>query len=450
MTLLAFARQSAGGAHVEHSGERLLNWYAQPWPDGGTGALKIVPSPGLARHVALSVGQPVRAMLGTDSGLFVACGARLWRVQGGVATSLGAIADDFDTTIATNGVQVAVAAGGGYYVWNGTAMVTPTTGAFTSIGSVAALDSYIILAEKNGQRFSVTALLNAESIDALDFASAEGAPDHLVRVHRDHAEVWLFGTRSAEIWGNEGGGDFPFVRFQGGYVERGCAFPMTIASEDNGIFFVGNDRVVYRAAAGGAPQRVSTAIVEEVLRASGPNVSAFVFTLDGQKAYALRFDDRPAWVFDIASGMWHERNTGVEDGPWIATACARHNGVQYVGTTGGAVCTFGGVKDDGAAIMREAVSLGVSRGTQWLSLHEVEVQMRSGATDIGRIAMATLEHSADGRVWSLPRQRPLGALGEYGRILRWHGLGRARQHRVRLRVTDPVETAIYGAAYRAS
>lgn len=452
MTNIAFARQSAGAAdHLEHSGERLLNCYARSFPDNGVGPFIVAMSPGLTAVATLTDGSPVRAMYAQRGIVYAVCGGQFWTWDGTTATARGAVPDTAASVITGNGLEVAAAIGGDYYLWNGSALTTPASGAFSAVGSVAAIDGYVLLGEQNGERWSVSGLQNAGVVDALDFASAEGAPDYIVRVHVDHSEVWLFGTRSTEIWANAGGADFPFVRLSGGKLDRGCLWPWSVASEDNSVFWVGNDRVVYRAN-GYQPQRISTQWVESVLMdvAQSVDVRAFTFTQDGAKVYALILPDRPALLFDIASGLWHERNTGLAGGRWIANAACACDAATYVGTTDGKICTFGGVTDAGAIIMREGVSMPLAVKRQPVTLSMVQLHFRTGTASLTADANVMLQHSADGRTWGLERWRPLGRTGQFDRLVRWWGFGQARQHRVRFRITDPIEGALYGATYEAA
>lgn len=447
--LLTFARQSAGTPEtLEYSGERLLNWYPRPWPDGGRGAVALLPSPGLTRHVLLSSGRPVRAIVTANGGVFAVCGGHLWRVVGSTVTAVGSIVDTPDTTIAADGVNVSVAAGGEYYVWNGTTLSTPSSGAFDQVGSVTEIDGYTVLSELGGQKFSVSGIRDAASIDALDFASAEGSPDHLVRVFADHSELILFGTRSTEIWQNSGNPDFPFTRLAGGKLNRGCLFPRSVVSEDNSVWWVGDDRVIYRMV-GYTPTRVSTHAVERALRdySETADIRAMTLTYDGAKWFVLWFPDRPAWVFDAASGMWHERGT---NGPWLATCAASGDGLTTLGGSDGWLYRLGGLTDGPHAILREAVSLPVVAPDR-LSMHEVEVCFRTGAEDINRPALASLEISRDGgRTWGPERWRSMGRLGNYDRRTRWQQLGHGRTFQARVRVTDPVSASIWGVQVRAS
>lgn len=451
MTLITFARQSAADpAHTEYSGERLLNWYARSFPDGGIGQALIVPSPGMRQWAVLDGINPVQAVHTLRGTIYAACGGKLWSVRNGVVDQLGSIQDDTNTTIVSNGLQVAVAAGGRYSVWNGAALSNPLTGAFGNIANVAAVDNYVLLFEENGERFSVSQLADATLIDPLDFASAEGTADFIVRGHIDHAELWIFGTESTEIFGNSGDADFPFARLSGGRLDRGCAFPSSVASEDNSVFWVGNDRVVYRAN-GYQPIRISTEYIEALIQdiPEGADVRGFSFTQDGAKVYCLRMPDAPALMYNIATGLWSERNSGLDDGPWLATCATTLGELTVLGGQDGRLYTPGGLTDGGRVIVREAVSLPLTQAGQRITLAAVEVTFKTGATDIGREANVMLSISRDGRTWGEEKVRPLGQLGQYLRRARWHALGQARQFRVRVRVTDPIDTAIYGAAYRA-
>ncbi|SFI84348.1 packaged DNA stabilization protein [Albimonas pacifica] len=449
MPLLAFARQSAGTEFAEYSGERLLNFFAEPFPDAGTGRLILAPSPGLTAFANLSTG-PVRDIYVQAGIAYAASDGSLYRIRsGGAVTNLGAIVDDPTTTITGNGFDVAVAAGGNYYVYNiaDETLAEVAPGVFNRTESVTRLDNYIILSERGGQRFAITALADASTIDALDFASAESAPDDVVRVHADHSELWFFGTETVEVFGNTGNADFPFQRLSGGVIERGCAFGGSVASDDNSVFWVGDDRLCYRAQ-GYTPSVISTPPVSRALQETEGDIYGFTFTWRGHKSYCLRFSDRPAWIYDIATNLWHERATGTEAPRWMALCAARFGSETLIGGRDGTVYTLGGVTDGGTAMLREAISLPLENGGDRFSLHELELSFKTGATDFDD-ATAVLQISKDGREWGLERERPLGSIGNYLKRVRWHGLGNARQFRARVRITDPIDVAIYGAKVRA-
>jgi hypothetical protein len=208
-----------------------------------------------------------------------------------------------------------VACNGPSYIYNSTTNVFSqiTDPDFPGAVTVGYIDGYFVFNEPNSQRLWVTALLDGTSIDALDFASAEGSPDGLVALIVDHREVWLFGTNSAEVWYDAGNADFPLQRIQGAYNEIGCIAPYSVAKLDNGIFWLGADArgqgMVYRAN-GYTGTRVSTHAVEWQIQQYGNITDAVAYTYqqDGHSFYVLIFPSaNTTWVYDVATQSWHER-----------------------------------------------------------------------------------------------------------------------------------------------
>lgn len=446
--MMAFARQSATEhAHKEFSGERLLNCYARPHPEQGAGPFIIEWSPGLTQFATLETGFPVRAVCAVKGLVYAACGGKLWQISpSGVSAQIGVIPDDQNTQIVGNGVEIAVAAGDQYFVWDGATLAAVSPEAFTGARGIATIDGYVLIFEAGGQRFAITGILDASSIDPLDFASAESAPDDIVAVMVDHSEVWLFGADSSEIWTNTGAADFPFQRSYGGIIERGCAFPRSVAKEDNRVFWV-DDRRFVSAASGASPQVISTPAVAATLEGlgAGADVRGFAWTWKNSTFYALRVPGRPAWIYDASTGLWHERSTGLDERPWIATCKARAGERQIFGGADGRLFTLGGLTDGGAVIERSGMSLPVIRRGEKFTISRTDLDFRTGAGDVGRDAQVMMQATRDGRNWGRERWRSLGRVGEYRRLVSWHGWGQARQFGFRWRITDPIDAALYGA-----
>ena len=150
-------------------------------------------------------------------------------------------------------------------------------------------------------------------VDPLSFASSEGDPDNLVGLIANHRDLWLLNERSAEVFTNTGNADFPFERVQGGFIEKGCAAPYSIAKIDGVIFWLGKDAsgagIVY-AAQGLQPQRVSTHAIEQAIQGYSSDVvasaTAWTYQSGGHSFYVLNFTVT-TWVYDLATKMWHER-----------------------------------------------------------------------------------------------------------------------------------------------
>jgi hypothetical protein len=308
-----------GGAYVARSlnaaANRMVNLYPEVVPEGGKEAAFLQRCPGL--RLAATVGEgPIRGMWKFGDFLYVASGGKLYRVDGNFAvTELGLINGSGPVSMADNGIQLFVACNPSAFIYNANTGVFAqvTDPDFPGAVTVGYLDSYFVFNEPNSQRVWVTSLLDGTAIDPLDFASAEGNPDNIVSLMVDHREVWLFGNNTVEVWYNAGLADFPLARIEGAFMETGCLAPYSVAKLDNAVFWLGSDArgngIVYRNQGYNA-QRVSTHAIEWQIQQYGVlnDAIGYSYQQDGHSFYVLTFPTAQAtWVFDVATGAWHER-----------------------------------------------------------------------------------------------------------------------------------------------
>lgn len=428
-----------------YSGERAVNLFARQTPRG-VAPVALLGRSGLERVAKITQPSdwdvPVRAMGSRGGTLFFAANRRLWSLTGTTLAELGDI-DDGPTQMVVTGGHVALTVAGKFYLWDGSSITQPTVPTITSARGVAYIDGYHLLIGDGGGRtdaVAYSAIDDPTDWDGLDFFFAETNPDRLEAILVDHGEIWLFGARSIETWRNDGVA--PFSRNSGGIQERGC-LANTPAKEDNGVFWVGQDRVVYRSE-GIAPEVISTREVDEALLSS-TITGAFIHQDRGQKFYVIRREGASALVYDITTQQWCEFSTETPEGEWIGTAAHRIGAVQYVGTRYGAICTLGGYEDDRAAIPAQAVTAPIVQNGDWFRVSRLHLNVDNGGEDVDAEAMLSV--SRDGKTWGQWRHRPLGALGEYNRRSVWFGLGVGRRMQFRLRITDPVSRDMMGVSY---
>ena len=442
--LIPFARQSKNSnAALGYSGERLLNWFLRP-ADGITQGVLLVRS-GLVQQAA-DMGT-ARAAVDHGGVLYTSQGGKLWRFRGGAATQVGNVPDS-PTVMVSSGSHIAIVAGGSYYLYDGSSVTLYATGALTDPVGVAYQDGYFILAGTSGGRadaITISGLDDGTTFNALDFAFAESAADSLVGLVSDHGEVWLFGTKTIEIWYNSGAADFPFQRNAGAMIERGCLGG--IAKEDNAVFWVGPDRVVYRGTSG-APQVISTLEIGDLLRA-GTILGAFNFTDRGHKFYGIMRDGAPMLCYDVTTGLWAERSSGLLYGPWDCVCRAEVGGVEYFATTSGRIVTQSEAvyTDFGVKFLAEGVSVPVDKNGGQFCVTKVHFNVAMGAITGPDVPEIVLQTSKDGRTWGAEKWRTLGILGDYFSRVVWHGLGTFRRFQIRIRCTEPVQRDLYGVAY---
>ena len=316
-----------GSAYVARSvnaaDNRMVNLFPEIIPEGGLEPAYLQRSPGLRKLATIGTG-PIRGLWAFQNSAtisFVVSGEYLYKLDTNWnATQLGMVAGTAPVSMADNGTQLFVAANGPSYIYN-TATNTfaqITDPDFPGAVTVGYLDGYFVFNEPNSQKIWVTTLLDGTSINPLDFASAEGSPDGVVGLIIDHREMWVMGTNSTEVWYNAGLADFPLARIQGAFNELGCVAPLSIAKMDNSIFWLGQDArgrgMVYRAN-GYMGQRISTHSIEWQLQQYDDLTSAVAYTYqqDGHNFYVLNVPSgNTTWVYDAATGAWHERAAFVD------------------------------------------------------------------------------------------------------------------------------------------
>jgi len=331
---------------VNAADNRMVNLYPEVIPEGGKEPAYLQRCPGLSFKTTVGTG-PIRGLYTLKNDIYVVSGNEFYKLDanftlsttllnqllledgslalledgGGILQEnalpnvIGTISGTGPVSMADNGIQIFIAANPDGYIYNSLSdtLVEITDPDFPGAVTVGYLDGYFVFNEPNSQRVWITSLFDGTSIDALDFASAEAAPDDLVALIVDHREAWLFGTNSTEVWYNSGDPDFPLTRIQGAYNEIGCVAPYSVAKMDNSVFWLGADArgqgIVYRAQ-GYQAARVSTHAIEYAIQQYENMSDAFAYTYqqDGHMFYVLIFPSaNTTWVYDAATGAWHER-----------------------------------------------------------------------------------------------------------------------------------------------
>lgn len=175
---------------------------------------------------------------------------------------------------------------------------------------------YTIFGSSTGV-FQLSAINDCNSIDGLDFATAEQNPDGLLRVFVYRGELLLFGNRTIEQWRNTGQADFPFEPIGGSTIERGLLTANGVADFENSVVFPGIDNVVYQIS-GSNTIRLSNHGIERTItdEASQGDILGFTYDFEGHTFYTLTGTD---WSrsYDGTTKFWHSRESyGI--GKWRA------------------------------------------------------------------------------------------------------------------------------------
>ncbi|MCA0846117.1 packaged DNA stabilization protein gp10 [Salipiger thiooxidans] len=445
--LSILARQSKPGSYA-YSGERLVNCFLRP-SDGATSGVLLCRG-GLTKHVDLGTGGPVRALAKLGGSIYAVSVGTVWKVTGAAVVSVGSVSDG-ETYIAVNRSQIAIVVGGKYYVCDGSATSEVSTGAVDTPVGVVEADGYMIVFGTGaglGDLVQVSALDDASTFEADQFAAAEYKADSLVGAIVDHGQLHLFGEETVETFYNSGDVDFPFAPNRAAVIEHGCINGKTIEKADSAVYWVAPDGKVLRNF-GGSPEVISTPEIKDAL-AKSTVTGGFTFSERGHEFYAVTRADGTTFVFDMVTRLWHERVKGLLYGPWAAICRVNLDGTQYFGCDNGVIATMSETvyQDFGNYLQLEFETPLQVNGGELFRVSRIHIDVDSGTGGLGRTPKCMLQVSTDGVNWGRERWRDLADLGQYGKRAAWHGLGQFRRGKIRFRVTDPVKRDVIGGAVR--
>lgn len=445
---------------IAWNAQRLVNWYAETAPKiaHSKSPVVLLPRPGLELFAeVLGPWRGDHAIRDTDTNaLYAVFGTTLYNIASdGSANALGTISGTNLVTMADNGDQLTIVAEpkGWVYTVSTDTFQQITDPNFPGSAYVCELAGYFVhvIPDNTGQ-FIISALNDGLVFDALDVASAEMDSDSLIAVWSDHGELWLFGVDTIEPWGTSGNADFPFSPVLTARIQRGCAAAFSIARQDNSLFWIGDDMVVYRAN-GYTPLRVSTHAIEKLLQDSSDVIQSAIggsYTQNGHSFYSITLPGQWTLYFDNSTGMWHERSTfGLNH--WKAVGTISVYGKILAGQLDGNLYSLELNKytDDGLMIQRVATSPPIHANTSRMTMSRLQVDVQPGmglTSGQGSDPMGELDWSDDGgQTWSNSHWRGLGKIGEYGRRVIWRRLGQFYQRVFRLTITDPIFPPIIGA-----
>lgn len=475
MTPLPFV----GGSYLSRSrnfdASRTVNLYPEASGSGQSKTIAmLVGTPGLVIFSGLGDGvhlYGVRGMLRfSATQAIVVVGGNVFSIPpSGFSTLIGTIVNrTTPVSMASNGITVMLVTGPEGYVI--TPNVTPTLStitqivdpAFTGADKVDYVDGYFVFNKPGTGEFQITGLL-ANTIDPLDFATAEGSPDLLVSLLVNHREIWLYGSVSTEVFFDSGNPDFPFERIQGAFIEQGCAAAFSPAKLNGSVLWLtaddrGQGMVV--KASGYQPQRISTH-AEEYAWAQYARIDdaiAYTYQQEGHSFYVISFPTGNAtWVYDASTELWHER-------AWRNPADAsmnRHRSNCQMAFAGQIIVgdwengnlyslSLDAYTDNGAILpaIRQAPHF-ASPDNTWMRFDRFWLDLETGvglAVGQGSDPQVIIEWSDDGG-HTFPNQQwvSAGKIGEYRRRAVLRRIGKSRDRVWRATITDPVKRILIGA-----
>jgi hypothetical protein len=405
--------------------------------------------------------------------LVVVAGAQVWQKPGKIGGQwqmLGNVNKGFENSsvaIADDGVAMLIC--DGTYAWR-IEFENPGKGirelAFDDIpvepSACAVAGSYTVVSgrEKDSRaaesnRFYVSLPLDNSKFSGLDFYTGASFFSPIRALAACGGVLWLMGDECVEAWQTTGNSNQPLMPVSGMF-HSGCGIicPTAFATAGDVLFWLGTgergNAVAYIASPAAAPKRVSTAPIEEELREYDDLRScvASCFAVGGHAFFTLAFkDSKKTWVYDLESGMWHERLSGPAgrrrawDPLWIKTA----NETAYGANPDGKLYIIGPPElgEDGEPVLRRRTCPSVDTQERKAAHKCLTVSMQAGTGDFKTM----LRFSDDnGYTWGATRTQNFSKTGEYLRLAQFRMLGSARRRVYELQISDPVGVSITRAS----
>lgn len=419
--------------------------------------------PGLLALCQLADETEVRGMRVMSGNLFAVCGPSVYRIDANFnATLIGTLPNTSGLVSMTdNGTQLLISHQGGWHYATLTGKLTAVTDPDQPRGALLTEQDGYVIFTAGGALFGLSGIDDVTSVDPLDVASVEGAPDNIVNVISDHLQVWIPCQYITEIWEDTGNNLFPYERIAGGLLEVGCAAARSLIQLDDSLAWLAQNRTgsasVIRTNAY-RPSRISTFPIEHAFEsyARFDDAIGFSFQIEGHAFYMLILptaDD--TFVYDCATKLWYQW-------PWMdslgrlhrhrANCYAFFNGQHIVGDWENGklyAMDLDTYTDDGGVIYHERAWPIPDAERHKVRTDRVELLLEAG---VGRISgmdsdpQVWLQVSYDGgKTFGYKRYQPIGVVGKRTRRPVWRRLGMGRQTVLRVATTSTNKVAWIGA-----
>lgn len=334
-------------------------------------------------------------------------------------TLIGAIDGSGPASWAASDTELVVTRGTSAWSYNGTdlaAVAFPDGANVTAVaGTIGGLFLY---ARANSARWYWSALLDGRTIDALDYATAESAPDKLRDLVAVGDNAFLLGEDSIEVWLITGDLNLPFARISQRTVRLGVIAPGCAVEMDNAVHFIGSDKAIYRMS--DVHQKISDFSMDERIKQSS-SYSLFTFDWEGHKFLCVRLS-QGTWIADAATAYqgWYEAQSwGLPN--WQAKcAVTLETGPLFGSATTNDVLAFA---EDVAPMLRQFPAYFPIKGG-CVPVDLLEVEANPGAASSGVVPVLEMRSSRDrGNTSTAWRPSPLGLMGQYRKRPRWRRCG---------------------------
>ncbi len=473
-TEILFATNSYQARSGIMSSERLVNMYAEANPkkqrnaniEPFRGAIYGTPGTTIWVDFTTLATPNFNSIFGSTvmgGDLYVVCGLTVYKIDTSkTVTTLGTLATTPGRVMMThNRTQVTILTiSGDSWVATSSTLAKITDVNYQSASSVTTIDGYTVFSKTETDIFFISALNDSTTYAALDVATAEYQVDNLVAVYSFNNYLWLLGENTIEIWYNSGNVLFPFERVDGIFIDVGCGARFSVASDEfGGIFWLGNDNIVYRATSS-RPIAISTAPISKAIEGYSITNDAFgtFYVQEGHRFYALTFPAAcKTWVYDVTTDLWHERESRNPDTSaaeeWLTNSLSYFTNLNIVGdkNTGRLYeLDMDVFEENGTTIIREAIAGTVFKNFSRTATNRFTLIMDTGVgidgSGQGTDPEIMLSSSRDGgKTFPYEEKQKIGKIGNSETEVFWTLVDWGRSLILKINISDPIKVAITAA-----
>lgn len=305
------------------SSQSTINFYHEV-NESGKSQLSLLSWPGekLFGAVGVGVDRDMHIMSGV---LYRVSGSTLYEVNNlGVHTNRGTVLGTDRCIFSNDGENMYIVNSGNVQQYSN---VTQTITLVTDpdiIGAIAVgfLNNQFIYSFKN--QFIISDLADGSTASALNAAQAESQPDDLVRAYVFDQIAFMLGELTTEPWYNSGSGLPPFDRIDTQMTSIGIAAIHSVDHNDNFMYWLGDDRQVYRATSG-STDRISSKAISHAMEGyiTVADAVGWTMTLEGQNFFIINFPtENKTWAVneELGENGWFQISSGINGGKYNATS----------------------------------------------------------------------------------------------------------------------------------
>ena len=408
---------------------------------------------------------------GADRGMFEHQGI-LYKVSGtvlytvssaGTHTSRGTIPGSGRCIFCPIGDNIIITTDQVRYQWNGTTVTTISDIDLEAGDSAAHLNNQVLY-DGLGNRFSISDVGDATSIDGLNYAAAESDASDLQRVYVHNQVAFMMKKKSIEPWYNSGEGNPPMERYEGAQIDVGLGAIYSVANDEDSLYFFGDDDQAYSLRGGSSGVIVPITPLPLVQEFKEYNTTSdaigYCINLNGQWQYHLTFPTaNKSWVYNIG-GDWFQQSSGSLGGRSISNSyayCFRKHLVADYQNGNIYELDEDTYTENGSEIIRTRDCAPIHGGLfgapgKTLTMNRLEIFLETGVGLVDPSAQGyepeiMISFSDDGgRTFGTEMLVDVGRQGEFQKKVEVFNLGSFESRIIRLRVSDPVKWMIYSGA----